>query len=211
MPNWCYTIYKIVGQDSDELKDLYTKLTTLQKISEDYSSACIKAHLDKQPQPELPAEIVDSGFTFFLGNVVKAFGGDWEQIYCRGTIASIDDFNGDYFNFSTETAWGEINEVWDFVMKQYKTLEYYYLAEEPGNLHFVSNDMDESHFSENYYIYDSVASESDYMHNKDELLRDMARRLEVEKIESIEELDRLLAKFCVDLMKNEIFLRPIWC
>lgn len=195
MPNWCITTYKIVGESREELQDLHTKLTALWDISQQYNDACSKARLNDEPLPEPPPEIVDSDCSLFLGTIVKAFGGDWEKVYCRGWIASIDPLNEECFYFLTETAWGEINEVWDLVMRHYKTLEYYYLAEEPGNLHFVTNDVNEEHFPESFYVYDDVNNQTEYPQCEEELLKYMANVMEVEKIKNREELDKLLEEF----------------
>ena len=195
MPNWAYTTYKIVGDNQEELQDLHEKLTTLQRLSEEHRLACREAQKNDLPIPEPPSQIVDSGFNFFLGTVVKAFGGNWEKMNCRGGIESVKELHDGIFELDTETAWGEMNEVWDLVMSHYETLSYYYLAEEPGNLHFVTNDIDEEYFPENYYIYDSVLSQTEYAHCDEDLLEYMAKTLEVEKIDSLKELDKLLEEF----------------
>lgn len=195
MPNWCYTTYKIVGESKEELQDLHEKLMTLQQLSEEYALACYDARNKQLPTPEAPPEIVESGFKLFLGTVVKAYGGDWEKVRCRGGIEAIGELQDGIFELYTETAWGEMNEVWDLVMSHYKTLRYYFLAEESGNLYFATNDVDEEYFPEKYFVYDSISDEEEYINNEEDLLINMARRLNVEKIDSIEELDELINEF----------------
>ena len=191
MPNWCSTTYHIVG-DKEEVLDLYNKLSKLEKISSEYSSKKAAAHLNKQPLPEVPPEIVDSDFGFFLGSIVQAFGGDWKEIYCRGEVSHLQESDGDYIYLSTETAWGDMPQVWDFVMSKYKTLKYYFLAEEPGCEYYVNSDTTGEYFPEKYYIDNMYGCDIDYADSDESLLSSMAEILEIESIASFEELNKLL-------------------
>ncbi len=65
MPNWDYTQYKIKGGE-EEVAALHNTIKDL----------------DQREESLLP-----NGFgKLWLGNLVHALGGDWNDIYCRGHI-----------------------------------------------------------------------------------------------------------------------------
>lgn len=91
MPNWCSSSYVIEG-DKKEVKKLYG----------------IMHGLEKRKTPA-----VKNGFgTAWLGCLVNALGADWNKVYCRGDWSNLE-MEQDTLKFSTETAWGPCNEVFD--------------------------------------------------------------------------------------------------
>ena len=93
MPNWCSSSYVIEG-DKKEVKKLYG----------------IMHGLEKRKTPA-----VENGFgTAWLGCLVNAFGADWNKVYCRGDWSNLE-MEQDTLKFSTETAWGPCNEVFDLI------------------------------------------------------------------------------------------------
>lgn len=72
--------------DKRELKSLYGKMKRLQER--------------KKP-------LVENGFYYaqrWLGNLVKRLGGDYNEVYCRGTWDDLYLMK-DHLYFFTETAW----------------------------------------------------------------------------------------------------------
>ncbi len=130
MPNWCFTSYVLEG-DEKEIKKLNKTLDQLMSR--------------KQP-------VVKSDFgKNWLGCLVNALGGDWNEIYCRGTW---DDKNlaDNKLRLTTETAWGPMNEVFDFICKTFPSIRYYYSSEEPMMGAFFTNDREGKYFPDRYQI-----------------------------------------------------------
>ena len=90
MPNWCCTNYVFEG-NKDEVDDLLQKMQSLS---------------------ERKKTLVENGFgKEWLGNVVAAFGGNWEEIECRGSFFNLERESETTLSFGTETAWGDMDEV----------------------------------------------------------------------------------------------------
>ena len=183
MPNWCFTSYKFVG-DKEEIADLYNKLQSLN---------------------DMPEPLVENGFgKLFLGCVVNLFGGDWKEIYCRGEIDYMEICGDSMIQLSTMTAWGDMPEVWDFVCKNYPSIEYYYLAEEGGLCYYVNSDTTGEYFPEKYYVLHAEGY-SEYLDDDEELLEYIAEKIGAAKIESIDQLDQLLEQYNKEHANEEIY------
>jgi len=152
MPNWCYTSYVIEGY-KEELQSLYEKLCSLDNLPE-------------------PRDLTSFG-KLGLDNVVELFGGDPEQIDCRGELNDTPQL-AVVLTFDTMTAWSELNEVWNLVMNRYKTLKYYYRAEEGGSYYYVTNDADGKYFGR--YLVDELRGEPEYYNTVEVLLSDISER-----------------------------------
>lgn len=173
MPNWCSTAYKIIGS-KEEIADLYKKIGELNDMSEPF---------------------VENGFgKLWLGCLINYLGGDWNKVYCRGEIINLELSGDEMIQLETWTAWVDMHEVWDFVCEKYPTLEYYYLSEEPGCLHYVNSDMSGEYFPEQYII-ESWEGETTYAETEEDLFEEVAKYLEVEKIENFQQLDTLIKKY----------------
>lgn len=128
MPNWCISSYVIEG-DKKEVKKLYGIMHCLEKR-------------------KIPA--VKNGFgTAWLGCLVNALGVDWKKVYCRGDWSNLK-MERDTLKFTTETAWGPCNEVFDLIRQTFPSLSYYYLSEEPCMGVFQTNDRDGKYFSDKF-------------------------------------------------------------
>ena len=183
MPNWCNTSYKFVG-DKEEIADLYNKLQSLN---------------------DMPEPLVENGFgKLFLGCVVNLFGGDWKEIYCRGEIDYMEICGDSMIQLSTMTAWGDMPEVWDFVCKNYPSIEYYYLAEEGGMCYYVNSDTTGEYFPEKYYVLHAEGY-SEYLDDDEELLEYIAEKIGAAEIESIDQLDQLLEQYNKEHANEEVY------
>lgn len=155
MPNWCFTSYVFVGS-KEEITDLYGKMRSL----------------DEAKEPLLQS---DFG-TGWLGNVVHLYGGDREKINCRGSFQNLQLDNDTQLSFSTETAWRDMKEVWEFIRSKYNTIIYYYYAEEPANSYYFSNDVSCLYFPERF-IMESGECDTEYCDDIEETLRIVSERL----------------------------------
>ena len=176
MPNWCFSSYVVTGEEK-EVCDLYEKMKSLEEREE---------------------SLVENGFgKRWLGNLVTLLGGDWHTVYCRGEWSDLekDDDNG-ALRFNTMSAWGDPDEVKDFLQKHYPHLEFYFIAEEPGMGYYATNDADGEFFPERYYFSEADDSEP-YNYSEDELdefLRDVGNFLGKE-IKSIEEAQKAVYEY----------------
>ena len=90
--------------------------------------------------------LVDNSFgKTWLGCLVNKLGGNWQEVYCRGSWSDLD-WNGAILRFNTETAWRPMNEVFKFIKTIYPSLKIYYQAEEDGMGVFITNDAEGSYF-----------------------------------------------------------------
>ncbi len=153
MPNWCYTSYVVEG-DRDELEDLHAKLMSLQNL----------------PEPQ-------SAFSWgklWLRNVLKLFDDAPEDIGDRGELSDYPELS-DVLRFQAETAWAEINGVWDFVVGHYKSLKYYFSAEEPGSNYYVTNDESGKYFER--YLINDYSNGQEYYSTRERVLSEISERI----------------------------------
>ena len=126
MPNICTTYYVIEGEKK-ELDVLYETMTSLQEM--------------EQP-------LVENGFgPTWLGCLVKALGGNPEEVLCRGEWLDLERAD-DTLRMTFETAWTPCYEVAALMKSTYPSLRIYYKAEEPGNGIYVKNDVEGKYFPE---------------------------------------------------------------
>lgn len=181
MPNWCTTSYVFEGKE-EEIADLHKKLRSLQ---------------------ELPAPLVENDFgELWLGCVVTLFGGDWNTIDCRGDIEDLEEPNGTTLSLITSTAWGDMPEVWDFVLRQYPSIKYYFCAEESGNCYYATNDKEGKYFPDRF-IVEQYDTETEYYSNETDLFADIASRT-LTSISTRAEMDDAISKYNAGHREEEI-------
>lgn len=189
MPNWCFT-QMIFHGEKEEINDFHKKI-------EEWTSKNFE----------------ENGFGVnWLGNVLHGAGlghridSVTHGLRCRGDITflgEVDTFknsNEACFNLDTETAWCPMILMWSEVIKamNYKTVNFSYMAEEPGcEIYQVYDPYGD--FDEKYYIdvfVDSADEEnkdlmrlydSRYFSNDDELRNALQLFLKTEErdIESL--------------------------
>ena len=131
MPNWCSTAYAIEG-DAKEVKSLYDLMNELQK----------------QKEPSVP-----NGFgTAWLGCLVDALEGNWENVFCRGSWYNLE-FDGRVLTFNTETAWSPCNEMFDMVCEKYTTLNYFYRFEDKWKAHGSTYRISQIPFTQYQWLF----------------------------------------------------------
>lgn len=130
MPNWAYTQYKIKGSES-EVAALHKTIQNLADMDE---------------------SLLPNGFgKLWLGNLVHALGGDWNDIYCRGQILDYSLENG-ILKINTETAWDEMSETRHFIEQKYPSLHIFFQTEECGMCIFQTNDATGEIFPERWLL-----------------------------------------------------------
>jgi len=147
MPNWCFTNYVFEG-NREEIKDLYDKLKSLE---------------------EMEKPLVESGFgKKWLGCVISLFGGNWEEIGCRGDFMDLELPDDNTIQFHTETAWGDLPEVWDLVLRNYASVTYYFYAEETSVCYYATNDCEGKYFPERF-IVDQIKEGTECFENETDM------------------------------------------
>ena len=122
MPNWASVNYRITGQE----KELTTLYETIQ-------------NLENGKGKLLPNDFGN----LWLGNLVHAFGGDWEKVYCRGYITDYRfEKESSALVIDMEAAWGEMNEVRAFLREKFPSIMNLFIEEEPGNCVYNTNNKD---------------------------------------------------------------------
>ena len=130
MANWCYTAYVVEG-DAEEVKNLYELMKGLQER--------------KEPS-------IKNGFgTTWLGCLVDALGGDWNEVSCRGYWNDLE-MTDNILRFMTETAWKPCYGTFDLVREKFPSLCCYYRTEEPGMVIYETNDSEGKYFPEKYRV-----------------------------------------------------------
>lgn len=96
--------------------------------------------------------MVENGFgTNWLGCLVEALGGKWENTYCRGSWMSLQ-CQGNVLRMETETAWAPCIETYDFICEKFPSLTYYYISEEPMMDFYETNDSEGRYFKDRYAV-----------------------------------------------------------
>lgn len=130
MPNWAYTNYVLEG-DLKEVESLKSKLDELKAMQE---------------------PLVPNGFgNLWLGCIVTVLGGDWNKVYCRGSIYDYYIEDG-ALRLNVESAWNECTETRLLFQQRYPNLRIYYSTEEPGMEIYQTNDLDGKYFPDRYII-----------------------------------------------------------
>jgi hypothetical protein len=183
MPNWCFSSYVFEGK-KEEIADLHKKLQSL---------------------TELPTPLVENDFgKLWLGCVVTLFGGDWNVINCHGNIDSLNEPKETILSLTTSTAWSDIPEVWDFVLKQYPSVKYYFCAEESGNCYYSTNDKEGKFFSDRFIVEQDDA-DTEYYSDESELFEDIASRT-FTSITSRAKMDDAIIQYNAAHKEKEIYV-----
>lgn len=183
MSNWCFTDYVLEG-DKDEIQDLYSKLLSLEQM--------------KEP-------LIKNGFgKNFLGCVAVLFGGNWREISCRGEFGDLERIKDTEIHFHTITAWSDMPEIWELALSHYKTVRYYFCAEEPGNGYYATNDAKGIFFPDRFLV-EQFPDEKEFHETHTGLFRYISERIGVE-IGTIEEMNRAIERYNEAHPDNEIYV-----
>ena len=152
MPNWCYSQYHATG-DKEQLKKLYSIMDELE---------CMKS-------PGLH----ENGFgSTWLGNLVIKLGGNWKQVYCRGSWNDLLLHEDGTVSFSVESAWGELYDVRKFIEEHFSCVTLYFQCEESGMGIYQTNDDTGQYFPEKYYLWVEVGI-TEYYTNLEALTKEV--------------------------------------
>lgn len=186
MPNWCFTNYMFEG-NKEEIKDLYGKLKSLEEM-------------------EKPLAESDFGKSW-LGCVVSLFGGDCKNINCRGNFMNLELPDENTIQLHTETAWGDMPEVWDFVLESYKSISYYFYAEETGACYYATNDSEGKYFPERF-IVDQSEEGAEYFENEADLFDHIAS-ITKKVVNSKEEMNTAIEIYNTEHENDRIYVNEI--
>lgn len=140
MSNPAFMSVSIVG-DRRQMRSLYQKMIRLQNR--------------KEP-------LIENGFYYpkrWLGNLVARLGGDWHELYCRGTWDYLK-INNKSLYFFTESAWQAPFDVLHLIKKVYPGLEIYFSAEGDGWDTYLTNDAERRFFTSRFEL--DMPPENDY-------------------------------------------------
>lgn len=130
MANWADTSYVIVDKGARELYN-------------------IMRDLEQRSEPLHP----NGWGNTWLGNLVIALGGDWEQVHCRGEWDEMEwDEEAEELRFRTESAWAHPHEVMGLVKEKYPDISIFFISEEPGMEIYVTNDIGGQYFAYRYFL-----------------------------------------------------------
>ena len=133
MPNWAYSQYIATG-DKKQLKKLYS----------------IMSELEEMNGPGLH----ENGFgSTWLGNLIIKLGGNWKQVYCRGSWDNLLLHEDGTVSFSVESAWGELYDVRKFIEEHFPGVRLYFQCEESGMSIYQTNDGTGQYFPEKFYLW----------------------------------------------------------
>jgi hypothetical protein len=171
----------------EEIKDLYDKLKSLEEM-------------------EKPLTENDFGKRW-LGCVVTLLGGNWKEIDCRGDFMNLELLDDNTIQLDTETAWGDMPEVWDFVLKNYESIDYYFYAEESGTCYYATNDSEGKYFPERFIVNQSEVS-TEYLDNETELFEHIAS-ISGKVVANKKEMNTAIATFNSEHEDNMIYIDEI--
>ncbi|MBQ0160339.1 MAG: hypothetical protein KBT28_06915 [Bacteroidales bacterium] len=140
MPNWANVSYQITGSKES--------IDRLNNIIDELVSA--------------PSPRVKNGFgKLWLGCIVDALGGKWEEVTCRGQIYERSRVSDISLDLDMEMAWGELSDFREFLEKTLNVHIIYY-CEEPGMATYCHNDPDGPKYHIEVIIEDETY-ESDFI------------------------------------------------
>jgi hypothetical protein len=175
--------------NKEEIKDLYEKLKSLE---------------------EMEKPLLESNFgKSWLGYVVCLFGGDWVKINCRGSFMNLELLDENTIQLHTETAWGDMPEVWDFVLKNYQSITYYFYAEETGVCYYATNDSEGKYFPERFVV-EQFEEGTEYFENETDMFSYIAS-VTGKTITNREDMNVAIEMFNSEHENDKIYENEIIC
>lgn len=147
MSNPAFMSVCIVG-DRRQLRSLYQKMLRLQNR--------------KKP-------LIENGFYHperWLGNLVSRLGGDYNEVYCRGTWDDLD-LNRERLYFFTESAWNAPFDLLRLIQKVYPGLEIFFSAVGDDWDSYLTNDAERRFFTNRFEL--DMPPDNDYYDSIEEV------------------------------------------
>lgn len=152
MPNWAYSQYIATG-DKEQLKKLYS----------------IMSELEEMKAPGLHENCFGSTW---LGNLIIKLGGNWKQLYCKGSWNNLLLHEDGTVSFSVESAWGELYYVRKFIEEYFPDVRLFFQCEESGMGIYQTNDDTGQYFPEKYYLW-VENGDTEYYNNLEALAKEV--------------------------------------
>ena len=168
MANWALVTYKCECRDRQQAEAFIKLLDELKSLPKPYAES-------------------DFG-NLWMGCVVKALGGDPDEIKCRGKI--FDDYNidGNVVTLVTEQAWSEQEKFRYLVERMYPGMKIWYCSEESNEGVYCTNDAERKFFKSWYYLdYEDGGEYFDTIEQAAEFVSDKVGMPVEPTIESIED------------------------
>lgn len=154
MSNWCltdYCFYADTDRGEEQLKKLYTALD--RSISN--KKRVIKSDFGDTWLGNVILEFCPQYLALTSDSIVCNYNN--ENIRFRGSIVNLtepEEFKGDMFQVSVETAWEPMTEMWDMILAEcrFDEVAYVYEAEEPGEGLYINSDTEGRFFADRFYI-----------------------------------------------------------
>jgi hypothetical protein len=131
MANICTTWYSIYGNE-EELKEFYELLKPY----------------DEDKTPTAPNE----WWHTWMGNIIKALGGEPSDYDCSGEWQYLEYYPGSHIAMQVDSKWSPCNDVFELVREKFTSFRVWWQSEEFGCLWYVTNDPNNSVFSEKWYV-----------------------------------------------------------
>lgn len=152
MANWAFVTYECVCRDNQQAQAFKKLLDELKSLPQPYAES-------------------DFG-NLWMGCLVKALGGDPDEIDCRGKMLDYT-IEGNIVTLNTEQAWSEQKEFRHLVEEMYPGMKIWYSSSEWNEGVFVTNDREGKFFSRRYYLeydddyeyFDTIEQAADYVGN----------------------------------------------
>lgn len=153
MANWAFVTYKCVCRDRQQA-EAFTKLLD---------------ELKSLPQPYAESDFGN----LWMGCLVKALGGNPDEIDCRGKMFPDYTIDGNVVTLNSEQAWSEQKDFRYLIEEMYPGMKIWYCSEEWNEGMFCTNDKDGQFFSSRYYVehdddyeyFDTIDQAADYVGN----------------------------------------------
>jgi hypothetical protein len=113
--------------------------------------------------------LIENGFYHperWLGNLVSRLGGDYNEVYCRGTWDDLD-LNRERLYFFTESAWNAPFDLLRLIQKDYPGLEIFFSAVGDDWDSYLTNDAERRFFTNRFEL--DMPPDNDYYDSIEEV------------------------------------------
>jgi hypothetical protein len=177
MPNWCFSSYVAEGPKEQ-----------IQRLED------MMVCLDAMPGSGL----IENDFgANWLGNIVAALGGDYNEVRCRGYYTEVTRDDETHLSFFTETAWAEADGTRHLIEEKFPGVKLYYISEEFGCEYWVTNDVNSVYFDERYYFYMEGfdGDDGNYYSSLKELIKAVERATGIKGAKTFEDVQDVLEQY----------------
>lgn len=111
-----------------------------------------REQLERLYEVMVESEKMDKEHPMWMGNIVRRLEGDSEKIRCDGWWLDTPTLENGILHFTTESRWGELYEVREYLESIFPDLKFYYQSDIPESDLFFTNDVDGEHYPDCFYL-----------------------------------------------------------